>query len=484
LILFSDLLPDPVFVHMQKSLSLQNSNFVFKMGEISDILNAMCNDVDHQARSQALSTLGNVAILMGGSVVATHLYCISSFMSSLLIGTRDTVGTVREAAYKSLSDLVLVAGSSFVLLGEVLSAEMFCVSGELFGCIHAGCLDSKLTVRMSAMFAISSLLLYLIKMCCVLDTSAANEVVDRCFQILTDLLDSSLEICLMMLTSENNNDKLFPNVIHSLAIICYGVIILSPHVLLTKSVNTLKHVLWILCYEVMLEDKARYSSISSAFNADRAYFLSEEEMQKISHCIVDSSNKTQYHIKQRLILTTSQTLAIILFAIQTLTMTHIKKIQDTQIEKELLGCLRSHTLVIMPVLLQHGGFETALLAGKGLLSTLLFYRFHDDTWLTVADLTVIFDATLYKIIDKKHPKYTDEVLLAILYFYLIPSQVSGGGVCVEDVVLASLLRFTDDSTNLISVADWFKVCFIHIHPKISSLIFLFRECHTSLDALL
>lgn len=52
---------------------MQTSSFVFTLNEISDILRSMYNDVDHQVRSQALNTLGNVIVLMGGNISVHQL---------------------------------------------------------------------------------------------------------------------------------------------------------------------------------------------------------------------------------------------------------------------------------------------------------------------------------------------------------------------------------------------------------------------------
>jgi hypothetical protein len=46
---------------------------VFKLGEIIEILKGMCNDVDHQVRSQALNTLGNAVVLVGGNLAVHEL---------------------------------------------------------------------------------------------------------------------------------------------------------------------------------------------------------------------------------------------------------------------------------------------------------------------------------------------------------------------------------------------------------------------------
>jgi hypothetical protein len=83
------------------------------------------------------------------------------FLSCLLVGSRDAVGTVREAAYKSLSDLVLVVGSGLALesIAPTLPREACVVGGELLESMRLGCLDSKLTTRTNAVGALSSFLL-------------------------------------------------------------------------------------------------------------------------------------------------------------------------------------------------------------------------------------------------------------------------------------------------------------------------------------
>ena len=60
-------------INDHQAVSLQTSSFVFTLTEISDILRSMYNDVDHQVRSQALNTLGNVVVLMGGNISVHQL---------------------------------------------------------------------------------------------------------------------------------------------------------------------------------------------------------------------------------------------------------------------------------------------------------------------------------------------------------------------------------------------------------------------------
>jgi hypothetical protein len=88
------------------------------------------------------------------------IYDRAECMDNLISGTRDSIGTVREAAFKSLSEVILVVGvSPEDNMRSLLSIESCKVSGTLFGCIRAGCLDSKLTTRTNALVALSSYLL-------------------------------------------------------------------------------------------------------------------------------------------------------------------------------------------------------------------------------------------------------------------------------------------------------------------------------------
>ena len=82
-----------------------------------------------------------------------------------MVGCGDAVGTVREAAFRSLSDIILIAcsisSSSLLSTEEVAfsAADFFQESSALFQCIAKGLLDSKLTTRLNAVDTLSSYLL-------------------------------------------------------------------------------------------------------------------------------------------------------------------------------------------------------------------------------------------------------------------------------------------------------------------------------------
>ena len=78
-------------------------------------------------------------------------------MACLVTGSRDAVGTVREAAFKSLTDLILVMGS--ILSPENSRIASFTRDHELLSAIRIGCFDSKLTTRINAITALCSFLL-------------------------------------------------------------------------------------------------------------------------------------------------------------------------------------------------------------------------------------------------------------------------------------------------------------------------------------
>jgi hypothetical protein len=74
----------------------------------------------------------------------------------------------------------------------------------------------------------------------------------ECFSLLEAILDGALQICILMLTSESNNDKLFPNVIHALAIIVYGITVLAPRIDAHKAVDVLRGTYCMSCLGIVL----------------------------------------------------------------------------------------------------------------------------------------------------------------------------------------------------------------------------------------
>lgn len=84
-------------------------------------------------------------------------------MACLVAGSRDAVGTVREAAFKSLTDLILVMGS--ILSSENSRISAFTKDSDLLEAIRTGCFDSKLTTRINAINALCSFLLVIYWLC-------------------------------------------------------------------------------------------------------------------------------------------------------------------------------------------------------------------------------------------------------------------------------------------------------------------------------
>ena len=55
------------------------------------------------------------------------------------------------------------------------------------------------------------------------------------YQEVEQVMDASVEIAVTMLTSESNNDKLFPNAVHALATLAYCVPVLLPRISVRKA---------------------------------------------------------------------------------------------------------------------------------------------------------------------------------------------------------------------------------------------------------
>ena len=54
------------------------------------------------------------------------------------------------------------------------------------------------------------------------------------------VMDAGFQIAITMLTSESNNDKLFPNAVHALASIAYCVPVLLPRISVHKVCDILR----------------------------------------------------------------------------------------------------------------------------------------------------------------------------------------------------------------------------------------------------
>lgn len=389
------------------------------------------------------------------------------FLSSLLTGTRDAVGTVREAAYKSLSDVILVAGSPFSVAAkahEILSISACAPSTELFTCIRNGCFDTKLTTRTNAVMTLSSLLLYAITLC----LEGSDEDTTK-YAILEQLVDIAVEACLLMITSESNNDKLFPNAVHVLAVAAYAISVLRLHINATKAILLLKgtvhrtrvqslasphhpfvDIMWLNVYEIILEDMNSYTLMTSALHKSKCYHLTPEDITKLTNKVIESSAKTQYHIRQRLVLSSTQT-----FALSFYTLDQLRTLVPALADDEQFTSILHMSTTMLPLLVYHGAYETPLLAGKAAMARILNHLQSVSTPLADNEITAIFEAILHKAIDPAHVKQIDTFLLMSLYIFLSVDKDKSSEF--EAVTKGSLLQFVELDSNAMALTAWLKV---------------------------
>ena len=171
------------------------------------------------------------------------------------------------------------------------------------------------------------------------------------YQDVEQVMDASLDIAVTMLTSESNNDKLFPNAVHALATLAYSVPLLLPRISMNRASMMLRDILWVVTYEIMLEDKSKYTALVSSSMSEEGLALSDAERELISVAIQEAGNKTQYHIKQRLVLSAAQVIAISSYALTKLSKNCTPPLPGSY------NCSKSIVLSCLAPLLSHGGYE-------------------------------------------------------------------------------------------------------------------------------
>ena len=110
-------------------------------------------------------------------------------------------------------------------------------------------------------------------------------------------------------------------------------------------------ILWVVTYEIMLEDKSKYTALSSSSIPEQGLTLSDVENDLVSNNILEAGNKTQYHIKQRLILSVAQVVAIASYALTKLCKNSITSLDGSY------DSSKSIVLCCLPLLLNNGGYE-------------------------------------------------------------------------------------------------------------------------------
>ena len=107
-----------------------------------------------------------------------------------------------------------------------------------------------------------------------------------------------------------------------------------------------------LIVEILLVDLGRYTALTSA---DALLTLSSADIGRLASLICEASSKTQFHIRQRLIHCAAQVLAT-----SALTLANVRRRKARYIDAEIatnLDQLALILLTILPLMLQHGGYE-------------------------------------------------------------------------------------------------------------------------------
>lgn len=108
-------------------------------------------------------------------------------------------------------------------------------------------------------------------------------------------------------------------------------------------------ILRVVTYEIILEDKSKYTaSVSSPLKEKLS--LHDVERDAVGHTILEAGNKTQYHIKQRLILSVAQVFAISGYSLSRIHKSSSESGEDYDDTKAII-------LHCLPLFLKNGGYE-------------------------------------------------------------------------------------------------------------------------------
>jgi hypothetical protein len=146
-----------------------------------------CSDEAHIVRTQALLTVGSLTsyvwrVLQGAPCAQTELLLCNSalhreaslskrqlLLRCLLVGAGDSVGTVRTAAFKSLGDSVVnqslllsAAAVDTTAYESLVDSRELSFMNDLLTCLATGILDSKLSVRVQAAWALGNVIVTLL----------------------------------------------------------------------------------------------------------------------------------------------------------------------------------------------------------------------------------------------------------------------------------------------------------------------------------
>ena len=114
--------------------------------------------------------------------------------------------------------------------------------------------------------------------------------------------------------------------------------------------------MWVVTYEIMLEDKGKYTALMASSTNDESQPLSDAENGVIINAILEAGNKTQYHIRQRLILSVAQVIAISSYALTKLSKNSTIPLTGSYYSS------KSIVLFCLPPLLNNGGYEVTYFA--------------------------------------------------------------------------------------------------------------------------
>ena len=160
---------------------------IYSLAEVAVLLLHLCGDSDHQIRCEAIGAFGHFSkpfwlqldeqesIIASGEPQKQQRVAI---VDNLLKLTKDKIGTVRAAAYKALGEFICHGGlitkrsadsspnvspAKGTSNGSICTIESLMIT-TILQTFYVGCDDSKLAVRLQAIWALGNLLLFILPM--------------------------------------------------------------------------------------------------------------------------------------------------------------------------------------------------------------------------------------------------------------------------------------------------------------------------------
>lgn len=200
-------------------ISKTSSSITFRMigcYNIMDVTQSLIlatSDADHQIRGQAFSAFG-----LYNSPHWQELETNKAQHSKILIfrrlleGCMDQIGTVRASSYKAIGDAILNGAINAEISKLPESNEISIL--EIIRKLHCGCRDSKLAVRIQAVWSLGSVLLLLLSL-------RQDDQYNTIECISDEVWISHGDICLHFL---QDSDKIMPSSVRCIGFVAAGLI--------------------------------------------------------------------------------------------------------------------------------------------------------------------------------------------------------------------------------------------------------------------